>query len=271
MFVDKNKRIRADYYLYYHFLSALGVFPESEKFSVKSVLLLFGINKPVDVNINGNKVRGRFFITDSNTDIQIPGSTDLMFIMWIDPGTLLFNEIRRNIPDGEKYVCIAGKASGNTSGNTVIQTIADEHGSGEILELSEFLLKTFCGIRPVSSYWNTQLRDFAKNSPPWTLLENVSGYTEVRQDELNKDFIRLTGMSLKYFLYRRKLIYYISLRQNGMERHSALEKAMLPGWEGIKQDFRVLYGADLEILEKQLPYARVFSGSGDMLVNYLSG
>jgi hypothetical protein len=265
MFVDEHKRIRADYYLYYHFMSALGTFSESEKFSVKSVLILFGINKPVSVNINGNEIRGRFLIVDSNTDTQISGGSDLMFVMWIDPGTILFNEIRKNIPDGQKYVCVTGESSGNT----VIQTTADEHGSHEILELSESLLKTFCGIKPLSSFWNTQLRDFVKNSPPWILLENISGYTEVKQKDLNEDFIRLTGMSLKYFLYRRKIIYYVSLRQKGIERHSALSKAMLPGWESIRRDFRILYGADLETLEKQLPYARVLSDGGDLLVNYL--
>ena len=154
----------------------------------------------------------------------------------------------------------------------VIQTAGDLPDPSGALELAETLLHAYGGVRPVGASWDNDIRDIIN------LIEADPGIQTVRRladgagcsvRELEADFRRVMGATLDDYLHRRKISAYVGYRQEGMKKEEALRRSGLPGWVGLSESFRARYGLDLEILEEQSPFVRVYRGREDQAVLYL--
>lgn len=263
-------RYRADFYVFRHFLMGMGTFRDDGVRSHTSMKLIFGVNRPFRIRLADQWLDARAALVAGGTPHFINGDGDWQIILWIEADSSLGILLEARTLEGRRFAVQGGEDK--LAIDEVIQTAGDLPDPAGALELAEILLYAYGGVRPVGASWDNEIRDIV------TLIEADPGKQTVRSladeagcsvPELEADFRRVMGAALDDYLHRRKISTYVGYRQEGMKKDEALRRSGLPGWVGVSESFRARYGLDLEILEKQSPFVRVYRGREDQAVLYL--
>ncbi len=261
---------RADFYLFRHFLMGLGAFRDERVVSNEAMKLVFGINRPFRIRLEGEWVEARAALLSGGTPHFLNGDGDWQIVLWLERDSSLGILLDARVLEGRPWTVQGDIAE--LSMLDVIQTSGDFPDPPGALALAETLLAAYGGITPVPATWDNQIRSVINlieansgNETVQSLADSVSSPVA----DVEADFRRVVGAGLDDYLHRRKTALYVELRQNGEKRQDALRAAGLPGWEGMKERFASRYGLDLEVLDEQSPFVRVYRGREDQAVLYL--
>jgi hypothetical protein len=264
-------RYRADYYLFRNFLVGMGPFQDRTAVSQEALKLVFGVNRPFQVNLEEQWLTARTALIRGGCPHLINGRNDWQVVIWVDPDTSLWWALeRRSLVDRDWAI---HEAASSPRFRDVIQTAADIPDPRGVLDMAEMIIRVYCGARGFPAHWDGEVQRTLR------LIDEDPGSVDVRSlarrlgrpvETLNADFRRVLGLSLEDYLHRRKWIGYIGYRQSGLDRNEALRLSGLPGWEGLRERFEARYGLDLEILENSLPFVRVYEGIDDRPLLYLN-
>lgn len=249
----------------------MGAFRDDRVGSCEAMKLIFGVNRSFRIRLDEDWVEARVALVSGGTPHFLNGEGDWQIVLWLERDSSLGILLEARTLEGRKWA-VQGGGGADMSLNEVIQTAGDLPDPSGALLLAETLLYAYGGITPVTASWDDEIRSVI------TRMEADSGCETVRTlsdslgrstDNLASDFRRVVGATLEDYLHRRKLGFYVGLRQEGMKRDDALRRTGLPGWEGLKTRFGARYGLDLELLEEQNPFVRVYRGREDQAVLYL--
>lgn len=263
-------RYRADYYLFRNFLMGLGSFRDKKVESHEAMKLVFGINQPFRIRLEKKWYSPRAALLSCNCPHFIDGEGDWQVVLWIDPGTSLWNILSERSLRDRSWALHDVKLP--LSMDEVIQTAGDTPDPEGALRIAETLIQVYSGSRIVPATWDDLIKKVV------AVIDSDPGAVDSRSlaesfglsfENLDFDFRRVVGSGLEHYLHRRKWIRYIRLRQNNTDRSTALRLSGLPGWEGLKERFESRYGLDLEVIEGSLPFVRVYEGPEDQPVLYL--
>jgi len=263
-------RYRADYYLFRHFLMGMGTFRDGKVASHEAMKLVFGINQPFKIRLQKQWHSARAALLDSRCPHFVNGGSDWQIMLWIDPGTSLWNQLRERSLNRRPWALHDIKLPPAMS--EVIQTVGDAPDSQGALGLAEMLIRVYSGIEIVPSTWDEAVKcavGIIDNDPGSIDTRSLSVSLGRSIEEIDADFRRVVGSGVEDYLHRRKWIRYIRYRQSGTDRNEALRRAGLPGWEGLKDRFESRYGIELDVLESGLPFVRVYEGMDDQPVLYI--
>ena len=265
-----GERYRADFYLYRHFLMGLGSFRDDGVTAHEDMKLVFGVNQSFRIRLDGQWTEARTILLDSGTPHYLNGEEDWQIVLWIDPESSLGILLKARTLEGRPWRIHVGPDQPGPE--EVIQTLGDEPDPRGALFVAETLLRTYGAVRPVPATWDLSIRTLIRRieeDAGSATLGSLADDTGHSVEDLSADFRRVVGAPLEKYLHRRKLSLYLELVQNGMDRSAALRRCGLPGWAGLVEDFRSEYGLDLDTLERQSAYVRVYHGIEDQAVLYL--
>jgi len=258
-----GRRIRADYYLFHHFLMGMGAFSDEKVISHQAMKLVFGINEPFRIRLQETWHTARVALIDGACPQYLNGSDDWQIVLWIEPGTSLWKLLHRKSLKGQPWVL--QNVVMPPSMNEVIQVVGDPLDPHEALQLAEMLIRLYCGATPVPAIWDEEVKNLLN------MIDRNPGEVSITTLEahLDHDFQRVIGSSLEQYLHRRKWMQYLGFRYEGIQRRKALELSGLTGWEGLRDSFEAMYGLEIDSLEQSLPYQRIYNGHGDQPVLYI--
>lgn len=263
-------KYRADYYLFRNFLMGLGCFRDAKVVSHDSMKMVFGINRPFKIRLDGKWQKGRAALIRGGTPHYLDGEGDWQIVLWIDPNTSLWSVLDRNSLKGRDWAI--HDIEGPPALTEVIQTVGDTPDPRAALDLAELLVKVYSGARGVSANWDIRVNkalEIMEKDPGGVDAASLAVRVGCPYYQLETDFRRVMGSGLEEYLHRRKWMGYIIFRQSGMNCQESLSASGLPGWEGLKDRFEARYGLDLNVLDNSLPFVRVYEGPDDRPVVYL--
>jgi hypothetical protein len=265
-----TNRYRADYYLFRHFLMGMGSFRDRKVESHEAMKLIFGINQPFKIRLEKQWLTTRAALLSCKCPHFINGEGDWQIVLWIDPGTSLWNIFRERSLRDRPWTLHDVRLP--LAMEEVVQTVGDTPDPQGALKIAETLIRVYSGARAVPATWDLGIKKavgIIDNDPGSIDARSLAKNLGMDFEDLNADFHRVVGSGLENYLHRRKWTLYITHRQSGSDRNEALRLSGLPGWEGLKNRFEGQYGLDLETLESSLPFVRVYEGPGDQPVLYL--
>lgn len=248
----------------------MGSFRDTKVESHEAMKLVFGINQPFKIRLEKKWYAPRAALLSCGCPHFINGEGDWQIVLWIDPGTSLWNILSERSLRDRSWALHDVKLP--PSMDEVIQTAGDTPDPEGALRIAETLIQVYSGSRIVPATWDDRIKKAV------AIIDEDPGSVDSRSlakkfgmsfEDLDFDFRRVVGSGLENYLHRRKWIRYIRLHQNGIDRAAALRSSGLPGWEGLKDRFEKNYGLDLEVLESSLPLVRVYEGPEDQPVLYL--
>lgn len=263
-------RYRADFYLFRHLLAGLGTFRDRRVISCESVKLVFGINQPFRIRLDGKWHRARTALVDRETPHFVVGRGDWQLILWVECDTSLGEVLRNTVLQDRPWAL-------HDTGSTVptgllVQTVGDRPDAYGVLRLVEDIAQVYTGVRPVPINWDDGVRDILESIDDDPGGSTVRGLVEKHgrsEETITGDFLRVVGEPLVGYLQRRKLAFYLDERRRGATRDAALRNAGLPGWDGLRDGFQQRFGLELDVLDEGRPYVRVFDGSEDPPARFL--
>jgi hypothetical protein len=265
-----NVRYRADYYLFRHFLVGMGSFHDDKVSSHGAMKLVFGINGPFRIRLGGRWYDARAAMLDGGVPHYLNGDGDWQVVIWVEGSTSLGMALGARSLKGRDWALHGVAAS--PALDEVIQTAGDDPDSAGALSIAETLIRVYGGIKAIPSTWDEDVKkavDAVDSTPGVWSGRSLAESLGRSVSDLNADFRRVLGIGLDDYLHARKRVDYIARRQKGVGRQKALESAGLPGWEGLKDDFRERFGLDLGVLEESLPFVSVYEGRDSGPVLYL--
>ena len=263
-------RYRADFYLFRHFLMGMGSFRDDKVTSHEAMKLVFGVNRPFRIRLDQKWHEARAVLIGASVPHFLNGEGDWQIVIWIDADSTLGILMDARTLEGRPWAIHDVPAS--LSMGEVIQTVGDDSDPHGALQMAETLLRVYGGTIPVPANWDGKVKSIIRRieeNPGSVTLRSLSEDSGRSPEALEGDFRRIIGSSLENYLHRRKWAVYIRYRREGMERDEALRRAGLPGWEGLRDRFKARYGLDLDVLESDKPFVRVYQGPDDQAVLYL--
>lgn len=248
----------------------LGSFRDHRVESHEAMKLVFGINQPFKIRLEKKWYAPRAALLSCSCPHFINGDGDWQIVLWIDPGTSLWNILSERSLRDRPWALHDVKLP--PSMDEVVQTAGDTPDPEGALRIAETLIQVYSGSRIVPATWDDQIKKavaIIDRDPGGIDGRSLAESFGMSFEDMDFDFRRVVGSGLENYLHRRKWIRYIRLRQNDIDRSTALRLSGLPGWEGLKERFESRYGLDLEVLERSLPLVRVYEGPEDQPVLFL--
>lgn len=254
--------MRADFWLSGQYMLGKGFLEKTHPQGHHAIALLVSVNQNFAIKIGSAAwQRASLVLLDTLVDYETRQEEDWQIFAYI-PGNSSLGILLKEKLQGKTHWLL--ERQGETP-KWLASFSSDDFHHWQTEELFlEILLKVF-QIQSFPLEWSGDLRNLQRSIKESTWehfgLGDISKNLELNQEELEKQFHRLTGFYLKQYLVHLRIARAFELCLRGVDLERACKEAGLPSFSTARQYVRFHFQLDLKSLLLEHPTIRFKEGN----------
>lgn len=258
----KDSKPYSEFWLFKTFAFSMGNVVGANMVGHDAMQLSMGINKALKVVVEDTIVDCKAIVIESGIPHQIDESGEGCITCYFHQHSTAAQLLRKVQLQGDSWRAIPQKSLRKSEAANF--ATAEVYNSDQILRLCEGLFYAVTGHGANSSGWSEAFRKYERTIESIDLIDlsidMISNELGIDARFLDKDFFRLAGVPLNFYIYMKRLYRLIDLVKRGLSSDKAAEEAGFGGLASAGSMLERYFALRLNDLLNEDPYTKTHLG-----------